>query len=794
MPLISIPTEKINNTFHKFGRFVVKFKLPIIVLMVAIFALGVYGLTRLKIQVTIESFFLEDDPVMVDKREFEKVFGNNDFVGVLVEAEDVFNFETVKLIRELGIDIKTSIDSNLISMGYKPITGEIMSLTEFSYTASNGTVLDISDIKLSRIEGVVDSIRDLFDKRKTLRGKLYSEDYKQTWIIIRLDKYPDTTKWTQKEEPAMYIGKIVLDVIKKYEKEGYRLTPAGVPPYSYQKNVEMFEDMRRVLIIAAAIALIFMIIMIRSPAGIIGTTLVMGSAIVCVFGAMGLLGIAADTTFMLVPMLLTIAVSIGYTIHITAFFKRQFKKTGDRKESVAYAVGESGWPILFTAATTIFALSSFALVPIKTMRWVGFASAASIFVVYLILMFFYVAVLSLGRNKEPDAEYVKTGVDNVEKAFENFSIWVIKHGKIIVVVFAACLVALVIGFTQIKVDLNVRKMMGVRLPHVKNLVRLGESAVGAMYSYDLTISMDKDKLLNPEVLQKLEGLSEEIKSAPLIKRTTSLVSIIRDYNQAMHGDDEAYFTVPDSSAEIDRIISNYVKTAGEDFYNWINRDYTTLRISVDVADFSAGKFQEHMDMIENRLAQLFPKDEYPSFSYSLVGSLLQMSTMNQYVTKGQIQSFGFALIMVAIMMIIVFGGFRLGLIAMLPNIAPAIVAGGLMGFMGVPLEFVTMTIAPMVLGLAVDNTIHIINHTKLEYERTGDYDIAIRKTFMSVGKAITQASIILCVTFVAFTTSKVNNMINMGIFTIAGLLAALIADLFVTPTLIRLTKPFKKRV
>jgi predicted RND superfamily exporter protein len=144
------------------------------------------------------------------------------------------------------------------------------------------------------------------------------------------------------------------------------------------------------------------------------------------------------------------------------------------------------------------------------------------------------------------------------------------------------------------------------------------------------------------------------------------------------------------------------------------------------------------------------------------------------------------------MMMIVFRNFKLGLIAMIPNITPVIITGGLMGFMGEPLEFVTMTIAPMVMGLAVDDTIHFINHVKLDYSRTGSYDRSIKNSFIKVGKALILANIILCATFSAFMTSAVHSMVNMGIYMVVAMLSALIADFTVTPFIIKLIKPFGK--
>ena len=531
--------------------------------------------------------------------------------------------------------------------------------------------------------------------------------------------------------------------------------------------------------------------MIRFFAGITGTILVCGASIASVFGTMGWLGMSSDTTFMLVPMLLTIAVSIGYTVHISNFFTREFQRTGKRKQSIIHAVKECGWPILFTCFTTISGLLSFMFVSIQAIRWVGLVSSASIAVVYILTMIFFTAYLSIGKDKQVDSLNVKTSHTYEKKMFSALSRFVLKEGRVISVLFILGLAVMIYGFTKVEVDLDTRKMMGLKLPHIKEQMYIADSKVGSMYSYDLTLQFsDKGMAKNPEVLKEFDKLSDEILKDSFIKRTTSICNYIKEYYFADMSDNKKFYKIPDSRHKINQLLRRHEKASSKDARNWTDKDYTTLRLFVEVSDYSSNKFAEHIKMIEAKVAELFPEGKYPSVKHALVGNLIQISIMNQYVTRGQILSTAFAVIVITMIMIIVFGSFKLGLIAMIPNVSPAIVAGGLMGYMNAPLEFVTMTIAPMVIGLAVDDTIHFINHAKLEFYRTRNYNRSLENTFVTVGSALTKTTIIICVTFAAFTVSRVNNMVNMGIYTIAAISSALIADFFVTPWLIKLSKPF----
>jgi predicted RND superfamily exporter protein len=139
---------------------------------------------------------------------------------------------------------------------------------------------------------------------------------------------------------------------------------------------------------------------------------------------------------------------------------------------------------------------------------------------------------------------------------------------------------------------------------------------------------------------------------------------------------------------------------------------------------------------------------------------------------------------------IVFGSVKTGLIALIPNITPAIVIGGLMGFMDIPLDSSTVLILPMILGLAVDDTIHFINHSKLEFIRTRNYKESILKSIRSVGVALVFTTLVLSANFLTYLTSEVKFYFFLGILAMSGMISALIADFFITPLLFKRFKIF----
>ena len=212
-----------------------------------------------------------------------------------------------------------------------------------------------------------------------------------------------------------------------------------------------------------------------------------------------------------------------------------------------------------------------------------------------------------------------------------------------------------------------------------------------------------------------------------------------------------------------------------------------LRLNVSIKNFVALEVEKEMAEIESIVTELFP-----DASIGLVGTLIEGAVIQNYIAQGQLNSFLIALMVIAVLMVIVFRSIKAGLIALIPNLTPVFVIGGIIGYLNIPLDMMTMTIIPMLLGIAVDDSIHFINHVKLEIGNSGDYDESILHTFKTVGKALFMTSFILIITFSTYMTSIAKFYVVLGILVTLGLSSALLADYLITPVLIKWTRPFKK--
>ena len=178
----------------------------------------------------------------------------------------------------------------------------------------------------------------------------------------------------------------------------------------------------------------------------------------------------------------------------------------------------------------------------------------------------------------------------------------------------------------------------------------------------------------------------------------------------------------------------------------------------------------------------------------IVGEIPLMMKMVNMLSRGQVYSVLAAFGVITLLMMLVLGSVPVGLLSMIPNVFPVLVIGGIMGMAGIPLDMVTVMVMPMIIGIAVDDTVHYIVHFRQEFRACGRYREANRRTFGKVGPAILFTSLILSLGFSIFGFSDMRSLVSMGMLSSAGIVAALAADLLITPALFVFLKPFGREI
>lgn len=776
--------EKINHWFFLRGKWIVQKRWWVLALFVIVLLVGISGLRYFKVSASWEDYFLENDPILVKTEEFNAVFGNDNYAAVLTRCDDTFTQENLQLIRDLSNEMMDSLS----------YAEKITSLTDIEFMKGSEEGITIEQIVPESIPSSKEELEEIRTKaysKPHIAERLISKDGTLSWIILKLRAFPGDSVWNKEKNavsPDVLTGHELEKIITKEKYQPIHPKGTGLPYITAKKMDWIGDELPRVMIYASLFSILILLIVTRSLRGVIVPLITAISSIIIVYGLLGYAGMTIDSGMVMIPMLLAFAVSIAYNIHIYSYFKRQFLIHGKRKQAVNETIAEMGWPILFSSLTTVAALLSFLAIPMQPMRFIGIATSSSVLMAFLITITVMPAMLTFGKDGTPHKKVKETKNRWIDNLLQHFGKKVLKYSSLILWITAGLSLILLFQFRKIETSFDVERTMGNKIPYVKDLLEVGKSELGSIYTYDVMINLPEEGMAKmPENLIKLDSIAQHAENYLLTKRTSSILNILKDLNQTLNNGDPAFYTIPQEPEKVAQLLLLYENAGGSEAEYWIDYDYQRLRLMVEMNRYDSGETERELKSIVSYARNLFP-----NATVTTVGSIPQFTVMMQYVTRGQVESFGIALLIIGVLMMIVFGSIRIGLIGLIPNITPALVVGGLMGFLNYPLDMMTATIMPMILGLAVDDTIHFINHGHLEFDRRGNYDEAILRSFSIIGTPIIMTSVVICANFAVYMTSEAVSFVHVGLLSVLGILSALLADLCVTPVLFKKFKLFGK--
>ena len=778
--------SRINKVFARIGRFQVKFRWLILLATILVTLIACLGLPQLQMTASEEEWFDDWDKVKIDQAHFNKIFGSEDSYMVLVRANDVFAPEVLNAIDRLSKRLEDEV----------PYADRVVSLTHnLSIPIANDEGFEVIDPFESGIptdSSQLAAKKSLIMSRESLVNNIVSDDAKETWVILSLKSYEGGVDFG-KDSIAPFARNVILS--EEFQSDKFQFLPTGMSYTEMEENEVISRECAMRIGIGFAVMLACLILFVRSLRGVIVPAIATVGGIASVLGVNAWLGIVGDESMVALPILLGMALSVGYSIHYINSFRMHFRRTGNRRESVINAVEETGWPILFTVITTVASLISFLFAGIRPIRWIGGISAGIVFMVYLYVIILIPILMSFGKNAKPDPTEVKAaGATKADILFEFFGRKVCRHSGIVAAISAAIMLAQIPGVMNIDVNMDYTKTMGEKIPFVTRLMDMLSGKIGSLYDFNVMVEFnDSDALKNPANMKRIETLEQKLGTLQLTKisgnkpRVQSVTRLVKEMNRTLNADSTEYYKIPDAQDMLTQLLFLYEISDADALFERMDEDYKTTFIHIELSGYDAKKIVEDLDSAKSYATQIFPDAKT-----SIVGEVVNYAEMNGKLVNGLLRSFGGSFVIIAIMMILAFGSIKAGLIGMIPNVAPVLLIGGVMGYSGMPLDMITMIVMPMILGIAVDDTIHMNNHIKYGYERTGSYKKALLLSYREIGKTMGMTTFILCAMFFVFIFSPMGALHNVGLLSIIGLAAALVADYTLTTALVYVTKPYGK--
>ena len=773
-----------NTFFARLAEGILRFRWLLLLLLTVLTIFAFYEMKTLKMDNSNEAFFLEGDKTKLLLNKFRDTFGNEDFVYVLIETKDFFKPDTIRLIKKLAEDLEEHV----------PYVKDMKFLGNVEYVEGVEGGIEISEL----IEDIPETAEEMKLARDRAMNEpfyldnLISRDARTAAILLECERYPD-----EKVDPRKEIPPAVYKILAKPEYADLKVYAAGTPIIDYELDELTARELSLFGLVCLGLQMLILLWVTRGARGVITPLLVV---ILSIFWTLGLVGILDWTLSLMVAMLpiFLICVGIGDSMHIIAETQDQQDRGLARRQAIVKALALVGIPCLLTSLTTAAGFLSFWGTVIKPIKEMGVYAAIGVVMAFLLSLIIVPVAFSFGKNKKKGIE--PEGVSNPEgekkkspdyrndifdRALKRIALLNLKYPWAILGIFILLAALSVFGYRLIEVETNSIEFASTDLP-VRQAYDYVDSHMGGSMSMEVMLDTGKkDGIKEIEFLRDMETLQNYIDRHPLTSKTSSVIDTIKKMRRAMHENRMEYYTLPETSAQASEYLFLYETSGGEELDKQVSFNYDIARITARTKSLNS----KDVRTFTSDISMFVKKNIDPSIKVEYTGTMPFVEAMSNYVAQGQKRSFILAFLAITCMMIIVLRSFKLGLISMIPNVFPVLISLGLMGFAGVYLSIPLMILSPIIIGVAVDDTIHFFMRYRREFNRTGTYEGALKATLSTVGRPIMFTTMTLVAGFSVFGLSDMYNVTQFGLLAAFAFLWALLADFFLAPAMMLLFKP-----
>lgn len=837
-----------ESTLRRFNRFfelapqrLIPWRWWVLIAFLITTAFMVSGMmTRFTIDMSLESWFQDGDPATVSLEKFRSQFGSDDGIYIVYKAKDgdVFSETSLRTLESLYNELddarvglsEESEDKNLLKR-----IERIDSLFNGRYQIAEGDTLVSKKLigsDFPKTEAEREARRAIAKTQDSFELAYYSKDFQYAGIRLKTDfgTVPvDDAFSDQVVNENDLLADDVFDIdteltveteataetikYKDMQMAEYMAFMAQLkeitekPEYShfefyYTGNAPMMEFAMNTMKQAAKLLALMLIIVVallwllfHSFSAVIWSIVVIAGSAFWTIGSASWLGITMSEMVNLTFMLI-LAVGIADCVHVLSAYILYRREQYEHTQAMSMAYRKTGLPIFLTTITTMAGMSALMLSDLNQIRTFGLMSAAGVFMAFVLTIFVLPVLLDIWHPySDKKVAKIKQGnqVHWLQKLLKHIPGFINKMPKTIVFFYMAIFALFVYGASQVKVDSNFAE-----LTREGSIIRVTYEIVdnNMMGGQNMELMLDfkeADAVKAPEVLKAIENLQRHVeKTYPQhVIKTFSLADFVKDTNKVMNEGRDSFKRIPDDARLAAQYIYLFDNANPTDRRNLVSDDYSKTHISLQLKNAGSYEYSHFYTAVQQDIDRIFAplKVSYPDMELNPTGSLAMLMKLIDKISWTQIKSFSFALLIITILMMITLGSVQAGLISMVPNLLPAFFTFGLMGLLGIPLDTDTLIIAPLIIGIAVDDTIHFIAHYRDAWYRHGDVDKAIESTIREVGQAVSFTTLILGIGFSVLTFSDYLGLAKTGMFGSMAIFVALSSDLFLLPALFKWLKP-----
>ncbi len=802
-----INRNAIEHSFTKFTLQMIQYKWIALLFIFVVTASILSFLPKTTVDTSNEGFLREDDPTLIHYNQFREQFGREEVVIVTLRPKNIFDPVFLEKLKQLHEELEENV----------PHLDEVTSLVNVRYTTGTEDELIVEDL----MEAFPDTPEGYQALEKAVRnhplysGFLFSAKHNLTAIVLETQAYSSVgqndadlmegfdepnfdetntgtsnTTPTQTERPFLTdeesneMVRSVLDITARYQSDDFPIEVTGSPTLTEFLKGAMQQDMGKFTLLMIATIFVLLLALFRRFSGILLPLIVVILSLLVTIAMMAMLGVPLKLTSQILPSFI-LAVAIGDSVHILSIFYRRYDETGAKEGAIAYAVGHSGLAVLMTSLTTAAGLMSFSIAELSAVAELGIFGGVGALLALLYSVVLLPILLAIFPIKQKTHHVAPDRNTIVDRILNGASHWAVEHPVKVLTVCGLLLAIAFVGLTKVQLKHDVMTWLPKENPVRVSMDKLDRELNGSV-SFEVVVDSGKPEgLYNPEFMQRLATLQERFNifesefGTIQAGKKLSVVDILRETNQALNGNDPAFYSIPQKRDLLAQELFLFENSGSDDLEDFVDSELRKARLTVRLPWVDAGSYQQIIGQIHAQVDEVFA-----GYAQTHVTGLVAVfgRTMGAMLTS-MAQSYTIAVFVITAMMIVLIGQIRMGLISMLPNLFPIILVLGIAGWMSIPLDAFTMLIGGIALGLAVDDTVHFMHNFHRYHAQSGSTVKAIEQTFHTAGRAMVVTTIALSAGFFIFMSSTLNNLWNFGWLTGLAIVLALVADLLLAPAL-----------
>ncbi len=738
-------------------EFIIKFRIAIIIILAILMGISGYQtLQKLRVDNSLSIWFLEDDPSYKAYIDFQENYGSDEIFIAMLPVENAIGKVEMEQLNELH----KSID-------VLPYVNTTYSLARAKYPIYANNKINFDDLYNEKRSEK--GLKSLFSKLPNITSQLVTKDYKNQFFYIQLNPTP-----TIEEKRKDIAGEMRTIIEKQYSN--YYLTGPPVLNEAYSKGI--YKESLTFGILTVLIITLLLLFLLPSKRYLIISLLSVAVPVSLLFGLITSLGFALNMISMLIPTILMVY-SVSDAVHIINIYHKEgiVNKSLSKVELITLAVRKSFTPCFYTTLTTFVGYFALYLSPLPAFKNMGIFTCIGLVLSFILV---YVITIIGFSYMTLDFEKAKPVLSIKKYSQSQFIEWLngftSQYKTTIIIGFTTVLLFGTYSIFQVKVDTNSRDLLAEG--KAKQDLRTVEVELGGSNRLQINISTTNDAvILNTDAIKQLQVFQNKLEENPLIVSPVSVINI----KSFLEKRTPVLFQ---SNVSQDKIKSTLAELDANDnrFFKLFSEDLTTAGFTLTLKEMRTSELEQVLEDVKRDFEASF---DTTSYNLKINGFAVVFAQLNNFILETQFKSF-FAAFFVAFLCLWIFiKSLKTTLLVLIPNLLPLTVLAIFMSLLDIPLDVTTAMITPIMLGIAMDDTIHLVYKYRRSKTVTGPSELRMDNAMRYTGSALFSTTIALVGGFLIIASSAVPSVKDFGLLCAVTVAIALITDIFYLPALLK---------